>query len=370
MSASVLPPVGREEGVDRARDLVLRFGRQATAFQIINRGISFSFAPDRSAVSGWVDAPGFRVVAGAPVCAPDQTRGEIRRLIREARRERKKLCLFAAERWVLDHLPPSMRHSPVLLGAQPAWSPRSWESKFERHASLRAQLKRARNKAVKVSEWPAGRARNHPVLHRCLEDWLDARGLPPMHFLVEPETLERLYDRRIFVAQRRDDVIGFLVVAPVPRRHGWLVEQIVRGRGAVNGTSELMLDTAVRVMDTEGYDYVTLGLAPLSRSAGLDYAINPYWLRFVFGWVRAHGLRFYNFEGLDKFKAKFQPDSWEPIYAITNERQFSPGALYAVSAAFSGRSPFSMVARALARALKTECRWFGNWLLGRERRGP
>ena len=30
-------------------------------------------------------------------------------------------------------------------------------------------------------------------------------------------------------------------------------------------------------------------------------------------WVRAHGKRFYNFEGLEAFKSKFRPDGWEPI---------------------------------------------------------
>lgn len=353
-----------EDVVARVRELVWRHGRQATAFQIINPGISHSFSPDGGAVSGWVDTSRFRVVAGVPVCELERTRREIDRLIGEAAHAGKKLCLFAAEQWVLDHLQEDMRRSRVLLGAQPAWSPSSWESKLVRHASLRAQLNRARNKAVTVSEWASAKARGNEELHACLVEWLATRGLPPMHFLVEPETLARLYDRRLFVARREGRVVGFLVLSPVPRRHGWLVEQIVRGRGAVNGTSESMLDAAVRAMDAEGYDYFTLGLAALSGKAGLDYSINPPWLRFVFSWARAHGLRFYNFEGLDAFKAKFQPDVWEPIHAITNQRRFSPSALYAIASAFSEGSPMALVGRALGRALQTEARWFWNWLLG------
>ena len=356
-----------EDCVDRARALVLRHGRQATSFQITNPGIAFSFAPDGSAVAGWVDAPGFKVIAGAPVCEVDRTQAEIQRLIGESMDAGKKLCLFAAERWVLNHLPASMATSPVLLGAQPSWSPRSWESRFERRASLRGQLNRARNKSVAIAEWPVGRAQGNPELILCLEHWLATRGLPAMHFLVEPDTLDRLEGRRVFVARREGEIIGFLVISPIPMRHGWLVEQIVRGKGAVNGTSELMLDAAVRTLDKEGSDYVTLGLSALSQHAGLDYSMNPGWLRFVFAWVRAHGLRFYNFEGLDAFKAKFQPDIWEPVYAITNERRFSMTALYAISSAFSNGSPIPLVARALGRAVRTEYRWFVNWMLGRNR---
>ena len=84
---------------------------------------------------------------------------------------------------------------------------------------------------------------------------------------------------------------------------------------------------------------------------------NPLWLRVLLRLVRAHGRRFYNFEGLDRFKAKFQPERWEPVYAIVNERHFSSGALYAIAAAFSDRSPLSTIARALWRAGQTELRW-------------
>ena len=39
-----------------------------------------------------------------------------------------------------------------------------------------------------------------------------------MGFLVEPDTLSMLIDRRVFVAERGGQVIGFLVASPVPLR--------------------------------------------------------------------------------------------------------------------------------------------------------
>jgi phosphatidylglycerol lysyltransferase len=203
---------------------------------------------------------------------------------------------------------------------------------------------------------PADATRD-PALRRVLDEWLATRGLPPMHFLVEPETLSRLFDRRIFVAtSRAREVVAFLIASPAPARKGWLIEQFVRGWKAPNGTVELLLDTAMCTFAAEGYEYVTLGLAPLSRH-GTPRETNPLWLRVLLGWVRAHGRRFYNFEGLDTFKAKFQPERWEPVYAIVNEHKFSPRTLYAIAAAFSGRSPISTILGALWRALRYELRW-------------
>ena len=66
---------------------------------------------------------------------------------------------------------------------------------------------------------------------------------------------------------------------------------------------------------------------------------------------------------IEAFKAKFEPDHWDPVYAIANERPFRPTTLYAVAAAFGGGSPAALIARALAKAIRTEA----QWLLSRAR---
>ena len=58
--------------VRRARELVLRFGWNAMAYQILNPGMRLWFAADGQGVAGYVRAGGYRVVAGAPVCAPER----------------------------------------------------------------------------------------------------------------------------------------------------------------------------------------------------------------------------------------------------------------------------------------------------------
>ncbi|HEY1952191.1 MAG TPA: DUF2156 domain-containing protein, partial [Gemmatimonadaceae bacterium] len=244
--------------------------------------------------------------------------------------------------------------SRVLLGAQPSWDPRGWSAAVARRSSLRAQFNRARNKGVTVAEWPSRSAENHAALSRTLAEWLSSRHLPSLHFLVEPQTLDRLTDRRVFVAQRGRQVVAFTILSPVSARNGWLVEQIVRGDDAPNGTAELLIDTAMRSVAESGASYVTLGLSPLSRRAPQEAPSRPIWLRFVLEWVRLHGSRFYNFGGLETFKAKFNPDVWEPIYAIAEGRSFPPGALYAIAGVFSGGAPLRVVVLALLRAARQE----------------
>ncbi|HEY0528103.1 MAG TPA: DUF2156 domain-containing protein [Gemmatimonadaceae bacterium] len=339
---------------ERARALVLTHGWNATAYQLLNPGISLWFSRDEDAVIGYVKHSLTRVVGGAPVCALDRLKDVAQEFLDDATTHRERVCYFGAgER--LDEIyahDPGWSRAP--LGAQPVWNPGHWSERVAMRSSLRAQFNRARNKEVRVTEWPVERATDNPALRRALGEWLADRHLPPLHFMVEPETLRCLDDRRVFVAERGDrEVVGFTVFSPVPKRNGWLVEQIIRGRGAPNGTAELLLDTAVRAVASDGATYVTLGLSPLSERAGQPVAM-PVWLRLVLKWVRVHGRRFYNFGGLDTFKAKFNPEMWEPIYAIADSPSFPPRALYAIAGAFSGGAPIALVMKALLRAARQE----------------
>lgn len=341
----------------RARELVLSYGWNATAYQIVNPGMTLWFSRQGDAVLGYVERRLTRVVAGAPVCPPERLASVVDEFEQECADRGRRICYFGAEARLETLLRSRQSHGMVLLGSQPSWNPSDWSAIVASKASLRAQLNRARNKSVSVAEMPAREATNNPALRHVLEEWLGTRGLPPMHFLVEPQTLSRLFDRRAFVARfGNEEIVAFLVASPAPARKGWLIEQFVRGSRAPNGSVELLLDAAMRTLAAEGAEYVTLGLAPLSRH-GMPQTANPFWLRLLLAWLRAHGHRFYNFEGLDRFKAKFQPERWEPVYAIVNQPQFSPRALYAIAAAFSDRSPASTIGRALWRATRMELRW-------------
>ena len=352
--------------LQHARSLVLRYGWNAMAYQILNPGMRHWFSAAGDAVAGYARAGSCRVVAGAPVCPEERLGAVAAELARAARRAGEWVCYFGAQDRLIDLLAEQGPASTLLLGAQPFWDPQRWPAVIAGKASLRAQLHRARNKGVAVHSWTADAAPERPELpglaglQHCLDEWLETRGLPPMHFLVEWNLLARLLDRRLFVAERAGEVVGYLIASPIPLRGGWLIEQIIRGRAAPNGTTELLLDRAVRALADEGSSYVTLGLSPLSRALSSEappHPAPPWRVRLLLGWVRLHGRRFYNFEGLDRFKHKFQPEGWEPIYAVTNRRRISVRTLYAIAGAFGGTSPVLFVGRALLRAAAQEARW-------------
>lgn len=341
-----------ERDIVRARALILDHGWNATCYQILNPGFKLWFSARCDAVVGYVDQGRTRVVGGSPVCPADRLSDVAKEFEDRSRRAGMRTCYFAAESRLERVYRDARDHAMILLGAQPCWDPHDWQRRIEQHASLRAQLNRASNKDVVVEEWSADRAREHPALRRCLEEWLAARGLPPLHFLIESDTLSRVFDRKVFVARRSGRITAFLVASPIPARDGWLIEQVVRGRGTVNGTSELLIDAAMHAMVAAGSTYVSLGLAPLSTHTGPARHRNPWWLRTVLRWLRAHGRRYYNFEGLEAFKAKFGPDRWEPVYAIVDDAHVGPSTLYAVASAFAQDAPARLFLRVVRDAAR------------------
>ncbi len=317
-----------------ARALILRHGCSATAYQILNPGFNLWFSQNCDAVVGYVDRGRVRVVAGSPVCATDR----LAAVVNEFEKETAEVlgacvCFFAAEPLLHKSLGLQAGYSRMILGSQPVWHPNSWSGILASHSSLRAQLYRARNKSIEVQAWENRKAAAHPDIRRCLREWLADRPMPSLHFLLEPQTLERLWDRRVFVALRYGKPIGFLVATPIPARKGWLVEQIIRGREAPNGTAELLVDAAFKAAAAGGLEYFTLGLCPLSRIVR-ETAPQPWWLDFIFRQLRTNCRQFYDFPGLEQFKSKFKPQSWEPIYAIYTLPVVTPNLLMAMAAAF------------------------------------
>lgn len=67
----------------------------------------------------------------------------------------------------------------------------------------------------------------------------------------------------------------------------------------------------------QGYDRFNLGMAPLSGLEGGP--LKPLWSR-VGAFVFHHAESFYNFQGLRRYKEKFEPE-WRPRYLA------SPGGL-------------------------------------------
>lgn len=336
-----------------ARRLVLRYGWNSTSYQTLNAGMSHWFSGDFEAMAAFVTRFGIRVCAGPPVCSEADLPRVAEQFTADTRQHNERVCFFAVEDRLCNVLQDKRRLFRLQIGSQPVWDPTTWHSICMSHKSIRMQLHRAHNKGVVVTEQGVAPPPQIGQLVECLQDWQSRRTLPPLKFLTESVPLELLTDRRLFTAVLNGRVVGYLAAAPVPLRNGWLIEQIVRSHHAPNGTAELLVNAAMNAFADEGAQYATLGLAPLSLVA--DGGSNaPTWVNFLTLWMRAHGNRFYNFGGLEAFKAKLRPTVWEPIYLVSLDRQISLCEILAVASAFCAQNLTSLTYHVVIASMKQE----------------
>lgn len=340
-----------------ARQIVIAYGWNATAYQILNPGIRHWFSSNLPSVIGYTQRGRVLLVAGSPICDTASLPAVCNEFERFARSQGCRVCYVCAEERLRSLFAGSPNHATVALGSQPVWNPGAWSSVLRNRASLRAQLHRARNKGVTVESVGVQDAANDPELRRVLQEWLNGRHLPPLRFLVEPNVLDGVLTDRIILLARRGGVpVAFLVASPARARNGYLVELLARSPAAPNGTSELLIDAAMRRFAEDSCEYATLGLVALAHAADDEIGRNPSWLRALMYFARAHANRFYNFRGLEHFRVKMVPERWEPVFAIANQPHFSPCTLYAMGAAFSGIPPWLAIVLGIAKAAREEVR--------------
>lgn len=344
-----------------ARELVMAYGWNATAYQILNPGIEHWFCSEAAGVVGYTRRRNVMLVAGEPACAPEALATVAAAFEEFARTNRCRVCYVCAAERIRGLFAGSPNYAAVTIGAQPVWDPRRWSDAVKSHPSLRAQLNRSRNKAVVIESLAPEQGRANPEFENVLREWLDARALPPLHFLTEPVTLAgEARDRVLLAARRHGRIVASLVASPIRARRGYLIEQVARSRGAPNGTTELLIDSAMRRFAEEGGAYVSLGMVALATRVQAEMAKNPLWLRAMMRFARAHANRFYNFRGLERFRAKMLPDRWEAVYAVSNEPRFSVRTLYAIGEAFAGMPPWRAIGIGGAKAVCEEMRRFAR----------
>ena len=313
---------------NRVLALVRQHGWNATSFQLLEPGFRYWFADDDSCVA-YVDTGRAWVAAGAPLCARNRLAELAARFATEATQRQRRTAFFAVEPAFVEAVPwPNL-----LVGEQPEWEPQRWPETLRESRSLREQLRRARAKCVSVRT--AARTELASVdapLRRALEElvsmWLGRREMAPLGFLVQVDPLTLLEDHLVHIAEANGQLVGFLSVAPIFSRGGWLFQNLVRAPGAPNGTAELLVDHAMRAagdVTTEGSSaMVTLGLAPLAGD------VVP-----ALRWARSAGAVLFDFKGLRAFKARLRPSRWTPIYLAFPSGQSEVRTVVDVLSAFA-----------------------------------
>jgi phosphatidylglycerol lysyltransferase len=171
-----------------------------------------------------------------------------------------------------------------------------------------------------------------PQLQRISDAWLASKATGEKRFSVGYFSPQYLRQFPLVVVRAGGAPVAFANLWTTDTRAELAVDLMRFGSEAPPGAMDFLFVELMSWGREQGYGWLNLGMAPLS---GLDrHPLAPAWHR-VGNFVFRHGEHFYNFEGLRRYKAKFDPH-WEPKYLIARGGIALPRVLMDVSVLIAG----------------------------------
>jgi phosphatidylglycerol lysyltransferase len=209
---------------------------------------------------------------------------------------------------------------------------------FSLQGSRRAELRYADNRAKKFGAVfeIVPRASLAPLLaelRRVSDNWLAEKSSAEKGFSLGAFSEQYLLNFDCAVVRVDAAVVAFANLWPAPAGGELSIDLMRYDRHAPGGVMDYLLVELLLWGAANGYQWFNLGMAPLS---GLEQRpLAPLWHKLG-NLVFTHGENFYNFEGLRKYKEKFDPE-WQPRYLACPGGWWNlPRALFDASRLVSG----------------------------------
>jgi phosphatidylglycerol lysyltransferase len=208
---------------------------------------------------------------------------------------------------------------------------------FQLEGSERADLRHARRRAQRDGATfeviPAAHA--PPLLPRlkAISDaWLEDKATAEKSFSLGAFSERYLAEFPVAIVKSEGDIVAFANLWGTETRQELSVDLMRFLPDAPRSSMDFLFIELMLWGRAQGYATFNLGMAPL---AGLENrALAPLWHRLG-SFLYAHGEAFYNFEGLRRYKSKFEP-VWKPRYLASPGGLRLPRVLLEVSTLISG----------------------------------
>lgn len=169
---------------------------------------------------------------------------------------------------------------------------------------VRNKVKHALRQGVDVQEYFG----NDLSLEKSMEEvanlWLQSRRGMQVH-LSKINLFNNRYGKRWFYAKQKGNIVGILTLNELQSYHGWLLNNVMARKEASNGTSELLVISALEALKKENCQFVLVGPVPakqLGKIIGLSH-VTVMLIRGLFTCAK----KIFRLEGHEIYWKKFQP---------------------------------------------------------------
>jgi phosphatidylglycerol lysyltransferase len=200
-------------------------------------------------------------------------------------------------------------------------------------ADLRQAWRRAERDGASFEVIPPERiAEVMPDLRRISDSWLTRKSVAEKRFSVGAFSEAYMSNFATVLVRSEGNISAFANLWNTDSKEEVSIDLMRFGPDAPRGAMDYMFIELMLWGRVQGYQWFNLGMAPL---AGLEnHPLAPAWHR-VGNFVFRQGEHFYNFDGLRRYKTKFDP-TWVPKYLVAPGGIALPRILVDVSVLISG----------------------------------
>jgi phosphatidylglycerol lysyltransferase len=307
------------------------YGTSSNSYVLLEGPKSYFTSPVVDGFLAYQVSAGVALIAGDPVCAPQQAR----RLIHDfARAMMRPVGAYQVSPSMLDAFRQE-GFADVQIGKEAVFDLDRFTLAGGKMELVRAACNKARRAGVVVSDhhpFAEGAETINDELRQISGEWLKGKGNHELGFVLGSLGLDHPSAKRYFIGRSKNGtgrIEGFIVCEPIYGRSGYYLDVTRRRPDAVRGTMELLTTEILRLLHDGGYHMASMGLAPLALLDDPDLENHPVLarlMRFAYERININ----YDFKLLYRYKAKYHPHTWEPRYFCFNQRRLSLGMLYAV----------------------------------------
>lgn len=256
--------------------------------------------------------PHHAVVIGDPLCDPKDYVSLANAFHQYCQNKNKAIIYILASKRFADVLKEQISIS-IEFGEELFLHPLQEEPLADSHGRLlRGKVKHAEREQVQVFEYVNENDELRREIEQIGEKWLKRRHGFQV-FISHINLFSNCKGKRWFYASHGNRVVGVLMLSHLQARNGWLLDRVMINDTAPNGTPELMICSAIKALQQEKCDYISLGFVPRHHFGEIKRlsSMKLWMMRQFFNLLK----RVLPIGTLRKFWEKFNPQS-SPSYIL------------------------------------------------------
>lgn len=276
------------------------------------------------------------VVIGEPTCPNSDKVALAKAFHADCKNKGLSIVYVSASKEFADLVNPDLCPISIEWGEKLIMDPHQnpYDNKGSKGSLVRRKVKQAIREGTTIVEYIPS-LEEDPELEKAIEEvgfrWLKGRDKPQVH-ISQVDLFNYRSGKRWMYAKRQDKIVGVIVLNKIEAYSGWLINHLMINQTASNGTTELLVYTALNILAGEGCHFVTFGATPikeLKKIKGLGFIA-----QIISRCCYKVACKIFHLDGLKMFWGKFQPQTL-PSYLLFSDKTIKPKALLSLMKALN-----------------------------------